>query len=240
MQAVAAVIVESLALDAARVERVGVNLANALTPGYSREIVVGALRSAPTFAQFLDADAVTASDPSPSIARDLRPGTLKPTGQPWDLALTSSGYFEVTSPVGPLYTRRGDFTVDAEGRLVSQRGWPVAGAAGEIRPGLDRPSIDGEGVVRVGARSVGQIRVVRFQNPQSLRHVEGGYFTSESPPLADERPAVRQGFLENANVSHSHEMVELMRTMRHFEAMTRLLQGYDELIGHSIRKLGEA
>jgi flagellar basal-body rod protein FlgG len=35
-------------------------------------------------------------------------------------------------------------------------------------------------------------------------------------------------------------MVDLMRTMRHFESMTRVLQGYDDMIGGAIKKLGDA
>jgi flagellar basal-body rod protein FlgG len=35
-------------------------------------------------------------------------------------------------------------------------------------------------------------------------------------------------------------MVELVRTMRHAESLQRAVIGYDDMLGHAIRKLGEA
>ncbi|NOJ99668.1 flagellar hook-basal body protein, partial [Corallococcus coralloides] len=50
---------------------------------------------------------------------------------------------------------------------------------------------------------------------------------------------VRQGYLENSNVSSMQEMVHLVQTMRHFESMQKVALGYDEMTGQAIRKLGE-
>jgi flagellar basal-body rod protein FlgF len=245
MQEVMAVMLGALRQDSARVERIGVNLTNALTPGYQREIIV----AQPTrvgaeggFARLLSAGAEGGGVPGVTIARDARPGTLKATGQAWDLALASDGYFEVATPLGPAYTRRGQFQLDGQGRLVTVQGWPVMGLDGEIRPGNGAPSIQANGQIRTADKLVGQLRVVKFDVPGSLRHIDAGYFASETAGtlLPEAGLALRQGFLENANVSHSHEMVDLMRTMRHFESMTRVLQGYDDMIGGAIRKLGDA
>lgn len=247
MQEVMGVMLGALRQDTARVERIGVNLANALTPGYQREIVVAPpsrVEAGGGFARLVAAGQAGDSGALQDlrVLRDPRPGTLKSTGQAWDLALASEGYFEVATPQGPAYTRRGQFQIDAQGRLVTAQGWPVMGADGEIRPGTGTPGIQANGQIRVGDKSVGQLRIVHFDEPAALRHVDAGYFSSETPGtvLPDARIGLRQGFLENANVSHSHEMVELMRTMRHFESMTRVLQGYDDMIGGAIRKLGEA
>jgi flagellar basal-body rod protein FlgG len=51
--------------------------------------------------------------------------------------------------------------------------------------------------------------------------------------------AIRTGYLENSNVNSSHEMVSLAETVRHFEALTRIAQGYDDVLEKTIRKLGE-
>jgi flagellar basal-body rod protein FlgF len=64
---------------------------------------------------------------------------------------------------------------------------------------------------------------------------------SESPAamVSDVDVQIRQGFLENSNVSSMQEMVQLMQTMRHFESMQKVATGYDEMMGTAIRKLGD-
>ena len=34
-------------------------------------------------------------------------------------------------------------------------------------------------------------------------------------------------------------MIDLMQSVRHFESVYRAIQGYDEMLGTAIRKLGE-
>ena len=222
MQEVMGVMLGALRQDTVRVERIGVNLANALTPGYQREVVVAQptrVSGESGFARLVASAGVEEGGavPDVQILRDQRPGTVKATGQAWDIALASEGYFEVATPQGPAYTRRGQFQLDAQGRLVTMQGWPVMGLDGEIRPGMGTPTVLANGQIRNADKQadkpVGQLRIVL---------------------------ALKEGFLENANVSHSHEMVDLMRSMRHFESMSRVLQGYDEMIGSAIKKLGDA
>jgi flagellar basal body rod protein FlgG len=50
---------------------------------------------------------------------------------------------------------------------------------------------------------------------------------------------LRSGFLENSNVSSPQEMVRLNETVRHFEALQRIVQGHDESLENAIRKLGD-
>ena len=247
MQEVMGVMLGALRQDAVRVERIGVNLANALTPAYQREIVVAQPTRVSGESGFARLVASAGAGQGGAMAdvqvmRDARPGTLKATGQTWDIALASEGYFEVATPQGPAYTRRGQFQLDAQGRLVTEQGWPVIGLDGEIRPGTGTASVQSNGQIRQADKLVGQLRIVQFDEPGALRHLDAGFFASETPGalVPEARLALKQGFLENANVSHSHEMVDLMRTMRHFESMTRVLQGYDDMIGGAIKKLGEA
>ena len=251
MQEVMGVMLGALRQDTVRVERIGVNLANALTPGYQREVVVAQATRVSGDSGFARLVASAGVDeggavPDVQILRDQRSGTLKATSQTWDIALASEGYFEVATPQGPAYTRRGQFQLDAQGRLVTVQGWPVMGLDGEIRPGTGTPTVQANGQIRnadkQGDKAVGQLRIVQFDEPAALRHLDAGYFASEAPGtlVPEAKLALKQGFLENANVSHSHEMVDLMRTMRHFESMTRVLQGYDDMIGSAIKKLGDA
>ena len=238
MDPVLSAVLGSMHVDMARLERVAMNLANVQTPAYKRELVL-----APPFAARVDA----ASDAA-SVHTDQRAGTLKPTGRSLDVALTGPGWFEVTTPQGTAYTRLGNFTLDAQGRLVTQQGHAVMGLAGDIVLQQGAPVIDAEGrifeSVAAGAKrdaaAIAQLKVVEFDAAAPIERMGDGLVLVR----AQARPAaggaqVQQGFLENSNVSHMQEMVRLLETMRHMETLQKVALGYDEMLGTSIRKLGE-
>src|SRR5690606_16500737 len=179
-------------------------------------------------------------------------GTLKSTGEPLDLALSGDGWFEVSTEGGPAYTRKGDFRLDASGRLVTQQGHPVMGVSGVIQLLHGAPVIDAAGRVLEGGRMqealapltptpVAQIRIVQFEPGADIRRLGDGLVAPRGEPVAAPEGAVQvqQGFLENSNVAHMREMVDLMGAVRHLETMQKVASGYDEMLGASIRRLGE-
>lgn len=250
MNEILAVTLRSMQLDMAKVDRVGLNLANAQTTGYKREVVVGET----TFGQRLAASrqGATPSGPQPATHVDQRPGTLRSTGQNLDVALTGPGWFEVQTDHGTAYTRQGDFRLDAQGRIVTQQGQPVMGLAGEIQLPHGFPVIDSQGRVFEGAapggappaadaQPVAQLKVVQFEDGAAVEHLGQGLVAvrGEVAAAQDGRAEVRQGYLENSNVSSMQEMVQLIQTLRHFESMQKAAIGYDEMLGTAIRKLGD-
>ena len=62
--------------------------------------------------------------------------------------------------------------------------------------------------------------------------------TQESGPAlvaaAGDRPKVRQGFLEGANVNVVREMVEMIEVNRIYEANQKMIQTQDGLLGRMI------
>lgn len=261
MRNVFAVALASMQQDMSRVDRIALNLANAATPGYKREVV-----AARPFVEVLDsasasvsaaAGGVTTEDPARTpggvqVLTDTRPGSLRITGQPLDLALAGDGFFEVSTEAGPAYTRQGSFRVDARGRLVTGQGHAVMGRSGDIYLTTRTPVIDAAGRITEPDATTGpsaaepgdpiaQLKVVRFENPGALERLGDG-LVAAGPGMAvadDGQAQIRQGALENANVSSMQEMVQLMEAMRHFESMQKVAQGYDEMIGQAIRKLGD-
>jgi flagellar basal-body rod protein FlgF len=238
MDPVLTAILGSMHADMARLERAGMNLANVQTPGYKREIV-----SATAFAARVDAGASAMT-----VHTDQRSGTLKATGQSLDLALSGPGWFEVSTPQGAAYTRQGNFRLDAQGRIVTQDGHPVMGTTGQIMLLQGAPLIDSAGRVfeaiapgvKKDAAAVAQLRIVEFGGATPVQRLGNGLHLLRGEPLpATEATQVQQGFLENSNVNHMHEMVRLLETMRHMESLQKVALGYDEMLGTSIRKLGE-
>lgn len=239
MQEIFALTLGSMQNDMARLDQIAMNLTNAATPGYKRQVV------APR--PFVQALEELQTLPPPQVLTDLRAGTVKSTGQALDLALVGDGFFEVLTDSGPAYTRKGNFTVDARGRLVTAQGYPVMGKGGDIQLAGRTPVIDSAGHVSEAldgaaqATPVGQLKIVRFDNPQGLQRLGEGLVAAGDgmTVLADSQVQLRQGALENANVNSTREMVDLIQTMRHFETMHRVIQGYDEMIGSAVRKLAE-
>ena len=281
MQEVLALSLQAMQLDMQRLDRISTNMANALTPGYKREVIASQpLRiGAASFGSMLtglNADAgletstaaifPAAASPFSSllVQADVRPGTLKSTGQATDVALAGPGYFEVSTEAGPAYTRQGNFHVDVRGRLVTAQGLPVMGKGGEIYLNNSNPVIDAAGNVyesqsssaipsnhvtgRLGSgngaangTAVAQLKVVQIDNAKELQRLGDGLIAAgdNGSVMKDADIQIRQGFLENSNVNSMQEMVQLMQTMRHFESMQKVALGYDEMTGQAVRKLGD-
>lgn len=239
MSPVLAATLQSLQLDASRLERVASNLANAQMPGWRRAVEATGFSRQVLAAQGQDAPAASQVAP---LRLDPRPGALRATGQPLDLALSGAGWFAVQGPDGLAYTRRGDFHLDAQGRLVTAQGHTVLGLAGEIVLAGRSPVIDAQGrVTEPGepGRVVAQLRVVSFAQDATAQRLPDGLVRFAATPQDVAQPQVRQGWLENANVAPAHEMLQLMQVLRHAESLQKVATGWDELQAGAIRRLGE-
>lgn len=229
--------------DMARLNAISHNLANSSTAGFKKEILVTR-----PFVEYLGlsrpdqaAVASVVALPTAESVIDHKPGTLKYSGNPLDIAIEDGAYFEVMTEHGPAYTRQGSFRLDAQGRLVTEGGLPVMGSSGELMLSTSQPVIDANGRITEGDREIGSLRLVRFEQPQSLQHIGNGlYQAGPGSALASEGyDKVRQGFIEASNVNSMVEMVKLIETMRHFESSQRVVQGYGDMMDKAIRTLGE-
>ncbi|MEJ7805929.1 MAG: flagellar hook-basal body protein [Telluria sp.] len=229
--------------DLARMESISQNTANALTPGYKRQVTLN-----PAFSVEL-ATAQNArglqikpqSAPPVSLSLDSATGSMRPTGNAQDVAIEGAAFFEVVTPTGPAYTKLGNLRADVQGRLVTGQDVPVMGAGGEIRVTNSPFSVAPNGEITQAGRIVGKLKMVTFEQPQLLTPAGAGLYHGANAQPQDVRTGVslRIGFLEGSNVSTPQEMVRLTETMRHFEALQKLVQGYDDTLEKTIRKLGE-
>jgi flagellar basal-body rod protein FlgG len=171
-------------------------------------------------------------------------GTLNNTGNPYDVAIDGDGFFQVTMPNGMIYyTRAGNFSINNTGNLVTSDGFL-------INPQISIPqnaisvSIGQDGSVSVmtpGSTTptqVGQLQLVRFQNPAGLNN-EGRNLYSQT--LASGSPVqtqagqngaglIRQGFLEGSNVDVVAEMVNLILAQRAYEFNTKAITTADQML----------
>ena len=130
------------AAEFAQLEVIANNIANSSTAGFRRDRTV--------FDTVLAAAMPYASVSDGTI--DLSPGTPRLTGDPLHGSLDGEGFFVVEGEGGePLYTRRGDFRLDASGRLVLPNGRLVLGAGGPITVSPGQPAnLRGDGSIETG------------------------------------------------------------------------------------------
>ena len=178
---------------------------------------------------------------------DFQQGTLMPTGDNANVSLDGPGFFAVNGPHGTVYTRDGSFHTTSDGKLVTKEGYPLRNSGGaeiQVDPNNPTPiSIDTEGNISQGGTPLGKLEIMTFnaEDLKNIKRLNTVYFDANSgtpiPPNPKDTRVV-QGFLEGANTTPTHEMAELMTTLRHFEANQRIMKIHDENMGKMIQQLG--
>lgn len=229
--------------DQLRLESISQNIANVLTPGYKKQAVITSAFAAQLSGAAAGRDARLVAVPgAPArMAIDPAAGSLRPSGNPQDIAIEGDSFFEVNTPTGLAYTRQGAMRADLQGRLVANHGMPVMGEGGEISLTNAPFSIAANGDVTQGERVAGRLKRVHFEHADALQAQGNGLYLQGGATVKDAHSAdpVRAGFQESSNVSSPQEMVRLSETVRHFESLQRIVQGYDESLEKAIRKLGD-
>jgi len=206
-------------------EMVSNNLANATSDGFKAHRL--ALKSQRVSDEALGNSYVKVAE----TVSDMSDGTLATTGVETHLALRGRGFFVVEGEEGPVLQRSGNFSIDAEGRLVNQRGQRVLTESGPLEiPDRERMIIDQDGVVRTDqGGEVGRLRLVDSQEVSPIGH---GQWRSDGPTVSVNGVVkVIQGSLEKSNVDPMRAMVELMEASRYFESYQKAIQTTDELDG---------
>ncbi len=184
--------------------------------------------------------------PEATYKISFREGNMVHTGNPLDLALRGNGFFEIETPDGKiLYTRDGQFHINADSVLVNKDGYKVKADSGSIQLtniGGDL-AIDREGTVYQGGSPAGKLALTEFDAPQNLQKVAGGFIESadaSAKPQRVESPELLQGFIESSNVSPVREMVNLIAVSRAFEANQKILSHFDQELDRTIQALSTA
>jgi len=179
------------------------------------------------------------------VGRDFSQGVLSQTGRTLDFAIEGEGaFFRVQDGAAEAYTRDGSFTVDAQGRLMTEGGHPVMGDGGEIilNPELGQVSVGADGTISQDGETIGRLSVVRFDSLGVLEKGGDGLYRNASNAVAQEAPdaRVRQGMLEGSNVNPILEITNLIEIQRAYESVTRMIEGNTDLSRRAVERLGRA
>ena len=174
---------------------------------------------------------------------DLSQGAMKSTGNPLDLAIAGDGFFRVQTPDGEFLTRQGVYHRSSEGFVVDGHGNQLLGEGGPLQiPEGSEILIDAEGQLSVDGEVIDVISLVRVEDPRdlekfghSLLRVRDG---AGAQPVPDEESTVEQGFLEGANVEVVSEMINMIETLRAFEAYQKMISGGFEQDKKAIDQIG--
>lgn len=175
-------------------------------------------------------------------------GDLKETGISTDVALVPSGlpdedgnlFFTVQNEAGEArLTRNGNFTVDYQGRLVTNDGYFVLDQAGnQINTFAMEFTVSQEGVIQLPNGENIPLGITYVTNANELEKEGNGLFRGEGVQAPeDARFSVYQGFLERSNVDAARSMTDMIQAFRLFEINQRVLRAYDESMGKAVNDI---
>ena len=219
-----------LAAQTQALELVANNLANLGTAGYRGQQA--------TFRSLLAARGAAAGNPVNVAVNnfgvlggsrlDLSSGNLNATGNPLDLGIAGKGFFAVHSEQGTLYTRNGGFHRTSDGKVVTAQGDAVLGEQGPITLPSGAVAVSADGTVSVDGAVVAKLRLAEFSPSTALSAVGNAlYAAPDGSALAPASSSVRQGMLEDSNVSPVEGVVQLITIQRNAEMMQRALTLFD-------------
>ncbi len=233
-----------------KLDLVSNNLANVNTPGFKRQFLISTPQEfEDTLAQAQNLDETAADDIIRTAGvvnlrtqTDFSPGPIKNTGNVYDVALRNpKDFFVVATPNGLEYTRAGNFTLNANGEMVTHEGYVVQGDGGPITVNGAGATISPAGIVRTSAGEVGRIQVVRFEDTTGLERTAGARFALNGggAPATVEADLVPQA-LEMSNVSAITGVLGIISANRAFQAYAKSSEVIDGINQAAISQVGKA
>ena len=179
-----------------------------------------------------------------ATARNFSQGSLQQSGNQLDLAINGNGFLQVTMPDGTTgYTRDGSLKLDAQGRVVTSGGLPLANDI-TIPAEAQSITVSPDGVVTVkvpgnaAPQQVGNIELASFINPAGLEPLGQNLYaeTVASGAPVNGAPGtvgmgnLMQGYVETSNVNVVQELVTMIQTQRAYEMNSKAIQTSDQML----------
>ena len=215
------------------------NLANINTAGYKKNVAV--------FQSFISSASAQDQASAPKgtgsslgkIATDFSQGMSEYTGNDLDISIKGDGFFTVQANDGSLlYTRKGQFMLSRDMKIITPEGWPLMGDGGEIRLPQNTNSINikTNGSVVADGKEIGKVRIVKVEKLSTLESVGGcAYKVPNNAQQPEDSPdfELASRYLEKSNVNAVDEMVNMIANMRGFQVGHKVTDSIDD----SLKKL---
>jgi len=214
------------------------NLANVSVIGYRKDVSINFSSVYLDRDNGLDPRVLALQEPG---GFDNTPGPMQQTGAPLDLAVDGNGYFIVRPVNGEIsLSRRGDFTVSADGTLRDGTGTQPLST--ELQPITIPPhrkiAVSGDGIINIEPLNgpLGQtVRVAQiattFGSEVPLAKTIDGFVKpiDGSIPEPDNRTLLLSGFLEGSNVKSVDELVSGIDQSRAYEINVKFVTTAKEI-----------
>jgi flagellar hook protein FlgE len=193
-----------------------------------------------------------------SVDNLMQSGALQTTGNPFDVAISGDGFFQLAqgNPAGTLtassYTRAGNFTLNSQGYLTSQAGdyvlgVPAAGGAAaaiKVPNGASDFAIDQNGGVSwvdptTQQRVTGySLQLATFSNSAGLQRAGSNHWIASANsgtktvgiPGSAGVGSVTAGAVEMSNVDLAQTFTNMITAERGFQANSRVISTADEML----------
>lgn len=189
-------------------------------PGYQKKVAVKT-----SFAEYIGSHAVEG-------ITDTSPGRMLSTGNPLDMIIEESGYFQIQGKDTVNLTRDGRFEIDKDGYLVSLAQEKVLGADGEPIHFKEIPGeykdikVDDDGTINIYNKTFNKQFIIG----------KLGIASEDGTPARDAK--VKQGIVEASNVNLADEFFSMLPIRRNFEANKQAFVLQNENINKLIQMLG--
>lgn len=236
--------------QSAQTDLIANNLANASTAGFKRDTMVFRQR----LAEAQEDPAQAGAWANPVLDRmgaalfidrtytEHSPGPIQQTGKSTDAALDGPGFFRVRNGNEVLFTRAGNFGVNAEGVLVTADG------TREVLSDADAPILVGGsaglfineiGEILQNGIPVGRLGTTDFVDLTKLDKVGDSLYRAR--PDAQARPSTARligGSMEESNVNPVVEMVQMIAALRAYESNLQMMRNLDGTLDRTVNNVG--
>lgn len=220
------------------------NLANINTVGYKKNVAVFQSYLSQPQSQDKDADTATAPHGTGSslgtIATDFSQGTLEYTGNDLDISIKGEGFFVVKADTGISYTRKGQFMLSRDMKIVTPEGWSLMGQGGEVQVPQNTKSITVKenGSISADGKEIGRIKIAAVPDLTALEPIGGcAYKLSDTvqQPKDSTDFKIAQRYLERSNVNAIDEMVNMISNMRGYQFGHKVTDSIDDTLKKLIK-----
>ncbi|MBE7445069.1 MAG: flagellar basal-body rod protein FlgF [Planctomycetia bacterium] len=214
------------------------NLANINTVGYKKNVAV--------FQSYISQSQDTANTTQGigsslgTIATDFSQGALEYTGNELDISIKGDGFFVIKTNDGLCYTRKGQFMLARDMKIITPEGWSLLGNGGEIQlpQNTKNITVKENGSISADGKEIGKIKVVNVSDLTTLEPIGGcAYKVSNNVKMPEDAPdvTIAHRYLERSNVNAIDELVNMIANMRGYQYGYKVTDSIDETLKKLIK-----
>lgn len=181
------------------------------------------------------------------VYTDFSQGSIRETGNTYDLAITGDGFFRmrVTDRNGNdsiKYTRAGEFQVTADGYIVDADGNHLQGESGDVQVSTDTVNvlITNAGEIYEDGAYTGRITLTDFEDYDYLSKFGNTMYTAVDGATEKEASGgIEQGWTEQSTVNIVSEMVDMITITRAYETNQKVITSVDRMLDQAVNSVGK-